>query len=134
MNNLNVLAPMQKIKGLTLMGMLLTMAAVIGVGLFIMQIAPVYIQHHVVVSALRALPALSTSEPAILDQTIKKTLMKTLEINGITDINKSNISIEPDGQNQVVVSLQYQVARPFVANISLLFTFNDSQEVAIERE
>ena len=76
-------------KGLSFIGMLFTMAAVIVLGLLAMRITPVYIQHYTVthsLSTLATLPATDFSaEPAENAATIKRSLMKQFEVNGIDD-------------------------------------------------
>lgn len=130
---------MQRMKGLTFVGMLLTMAAVIVLGLLAMRVTPVYIAHYTVTHSLSTLSTLpttnfSTDDPAENATIIKRSLMKQFEVNGIDDITEANITIQPNEQHQLIVTIKYQVTRPFIGNISLLFDFNDSQEVTIGRE
>ncbi len=129
---------MRNMKGLTFIGMLFTMAAVIVLGLLAMRITPVYIAHYTVAHSLSTLATLPTSdfsaEPAENVAIIKRSLMKQFEVNGINDITETNITIKPGEQYKLTVTIKYQVTRPFIGNISLLFDFDDSQEVTIGRE
>lgn len=45
-----------------------------------------------------------------------------------------NITIKPGEHYKLIVIIKYQVTRPFISNISLLFDFTDTQEVTIGRE
>lgn len=130
---------MNKIKGLSFVGMLLTMAAVIILGILALRITPVYIQHYAVVRALHSLaetPNQDTSaELSANELTVRRTLMKQFEVDNIEDVKDTNITLTAGkADHLVVVTIQYQVMRPFIGNIRLLFTFNDSQEVPIGRE
>ncbi len=129
---------MQKTKGLTFIGMLFTMAAVIILGILALRVAPVYLQHYAVV---RALSALATepkkdlnAEVGTNEMTIKRSLMKQFEIDNVEDITEANISVAPGNNDTQIITIQYQVTRPFIGNISLLFKFNNSQEVPLASE
>ena len=129
---------MQKTQGLTFIGMLFTMAAVIILGILALRVAPVYLQHYSVVRALDALATLPnkdlTADVAANDFVIKRSLMKQFEIDNVEDIKQANISLAPGNNDKLIITIQYQVTRPFIGNISLLFKFNDSQEIPLERE
>jgi Tfp pilus assembly protein PilE len=129
---------MQKTKGLTFIGMLFTMSAVVIIGVLAMRVVPVYIQHYTVVRSLQSLSSLPanelSSDAASNETSIKRSLMKQFEVNDIDYITDSNITISPKNTDQLIVTVQYQVTRPFIANISLLFNFNDSHEVSLGRE
>lgn len=122
--------------GLTFIGMLLTMAIAIFLGLFAMRIIPVYIQHYNVVQALNGLHSLP-QEATVSDDSssneisLKKSLQKQFEIDNINDITDNNIVITPHSSNQYTVTIKYQVTRPLIGNIDLLFNFENSTEVTL---
>lgn len=124
---------MRKMKGLTFIGMLLVMTVVIVFGLLLMRIIPVYIQHYEIVHSLKSLNSLPKdqfeNDPTSSAIVLKRMLQKQFEVNSINDINDENISIIPQNENTVKVTIKYQAVRPFISNISLLFNFEDSQEV-----
>lgn len=124
---------MRKTKGLTFIGMLLVMTVVIVFGLLLMRIIPVYIQHYEIVHSLKSLNSLPKdqfeNDPTSSAIVLKRMLQKQFEVNSINDINDENISIIPQNENTVKVTIKYQAVRPFISNISLLFNFEDSQEV-----
>lgn len=129
---------MQKSKGLTFIGMLFTMTAVIILGILALRVAPVYLEHYAVVRALSSIANLPdtdfTADFASNEIVIKRSLMKQFEIDNVNSITEANITVSPQGTDKQVVTIQYQVIRPFVGNISLLFKFNNAQEVPFGRE
>lgn len=130
---------MQKSKGLTFIGMLFTMAAVIILGILALRITPVYLQHYAVVRALDAIATSPNIELTAADITanevvIKRSLLKQFEIDNVDGITQANISISPSSNDQQTVTIDYQVTRPFIGNMSLLFKFNNSKEVPFGRE
>jgi hypothetical protein len=129
---------MHKHEGLTLIGMLLTMAVVIISGVVIMRIVPVYIQNYELVSSIKALknlPATDFSDdPASNAVVLRSRLMNQLDVNRIEDITPDQIIIQPSDENTFSVSIKYKVLKPLVYNMSLLFIFNESQEVKVRAE
>lgn len=129
---------MQKSKGLTFIGMLFTMAAVIILGILALRITPVYLQHYAVVRALDALATSPSTELtgdiAANEVLIKRSLLKQFEIDNVDGITEANISISPPSNDHQTVTIDYQVTRPFIGNMSLLFKFNNSKEVPFGRE
>ena len=129
---------MKKHQGITLVGMLLTMAAVIIAGITLMRIAPVYLEHYGVVSSLKTLNAIPETEfstdPAANATILKNKLLSQLYVNSIESIKPEQITITPEQDGVFFVSVKYQVIRPLAANIRLLFDFDASQEVKISAE
>ncbi len=128
---------MRKYSGITFIGMILTMGVVIILGTLAMRVIPVYIEHYTITRALNNLSTISSkemsSELVENDAIVKRTILKQLEIDNINYITEANITVEPSSENKMTVRIQYQVNRPFIANISLLFNFNDSLEVTLGR-
>lgn len=126
---------MRKHQGMTLIGMLLTMAVVIISGVTIMRIVPVYIQYYEVRSSIKALNTLPatdfSTDPASNAAVLRSRLINQLDVNSIGDIPPEKIIIEPDGENTFKISIKYQVIRDLVANMKLLFDFKVSEEVKI---
>ncbi|MGQ3888965.1 DUF4845 domain-containing protein [Legionella sp. CNM-1927-20] len=122
---------MNKQKGITLIGFLLTAIAIVLIGILVMRIVPVYIQNYEVKSSIKALGNIKDDEPVDAG-TLKQKLMNQLYINGINDIPAENISVTPtDQENRYLVTVKYDVIRPVISNIKLLFNFNESQEVTV---
>ena len=129
---------MRKYQGMTLIGMLLTMAVVIIAGIVIMRIVPVYLEHYEVVNSMEALNKLPATEfstdPSANANILKTKLLNQLYVNSIESITPEQIIISPDGEGSFLISIKYQVIRPLVANIRLLFDFEASQKVKVSAE
>ncbi|KTD64983.1 DUF4845 domain-containing protein [Legionella shakespearei] len=129
---------MHKQKGMTLIGMLLTAAVVVITAVIIMRIVPVYLQHYSIVDSIKSLsttPELSLSgDPALDTMELRKSLDKRLDINGVEDLKPNQISIVPSGPKKYKVKLKYQVVRPLVYNMKLLFDFDELYEVTVGSE
>lgn len=125
-------------KGITLIGMLFTAVAVICVGILVMRVVPVYLNHYSIVQSIKDLGS-STDSSLTGDSmsdvmVLRRSLTKRLDINGINDLDDEELSITPDGENKYIVKLKYQEIRPLVYNMSLLFHFDDVIEVKTHSE
>ncbi len=129
---------MRKHQGMTLIGMLLTLAVVVISGVVLMRIVPVYIEQFEVMSSMKALNSLPATEfsadPYANASVLKSRLLNQLYVNSIESITPDEIKIAPDQNGVFIVSVKYQVTRPLVANIRLLFDFEASQEVKVSAE
>lgn len=129
---------MRKQQGMTLIGMLLTMAIVVMAAVVVMRIVPVMIQHYSIVSAIKSLnqtPASSlTGDPISDTGYLRSSLSKRLDINGLDELKENELVIVPDGEKKFKARLKYQVVKPLVLNVSLLFDFNDTIEVVVGSE
>ena len=125
-------------KGMTLIGMLLTMAVVIFSGIVVMRIVPVYLEQYELITSLKALNSLPptefTADPSTNAGVLKSKLLSQLYINSIESITPEQIVIVPDDKGNFQITVKYQVIRPLFANIRLLFDFEASQEVKVSAE
>lgn len=129
---------MSKQKGMTLIGMLMTMAIVVIGAVFIMRIVPVYLQHYSIISSVKSLSQTPTSslsgDPMADAEVLKVSLTKRLDINGLDDLKENELFISADGEHHFTVKIQYKVVKPLVYNMSLLFNFNDTIKVVAGSE
>lgn len=129
---------MQKQKGMTLIGMLFTAAVVVILAIIIMRIVPVYLQHYSVVQSIKSLsetPLTSLSgDPAADTGVLRDSLDKRLDINGVEELTRNQITITPNGPKKYKIKLKYQVVRPLVYNMKLLFDFDELYEVTVGSE
>lgn len=129
---------MRTTRGMTLIGMLLTMAIVIFAGIVVMRVVPVYLAQYEIVTSIKALNTLPstefTTDPASNAHVLRTKLLNQLYVNSIESITPEQIIITPNGENAFQLSIKYQVIRPLIANVSLLFDFNTSQEVKISAQ
>jgi hypothetical protein len=128
----------KKQQGMTLIGMLFTMLVVTCSAIFIMKTVPVYIQYYTIrqaISSLNAIPASSLTGDPIMDVAVlRDSLIKHFDVNGIDNLTDKQLQIIPNGMNKFKVKLKYQVVRPLVYNISIMFDFNETREVKASGE
>ncbi len=125
---------MRNYQGMTLIGMVLTMAVVVMVGILVMRVVPVYLEHYSILSSISALEKLPASEfstdPLANAHVLQDKLANQLYVNSIV-LPPEDIKIVPKGENRFLITIKYQVIKSLFANASLLFVFDESQEVAI---
>lgn len=123
---------MRRDQGMTFVGMLLTMAVVIIVAITVMRIIPVYIENYSIkksISALERIPAADIPEdPVLATGVLHDKLVNQLYVNGI-ELPENNIKIVPNGEEKYKITVKYQVIKHLVSNMSLLFDFEETQEV-----
>lgn len=129
---------MQKQKGMTLVGMLFTAAVVVILAIITMRIVPVYLQHYSVVQSIKALnetpPSSLSGDPAADTMVLRDSLDKRLDINGVEELARNQIIITPNGPRKYKVKLKYNVVRPLVYNMKLMFDFDEIYEVTVGSE
>ncbi|STX29357.1 transmembrane protein [Legionella beliardensis] len=124
---------MRKQQGVTFIGVVLLAATIVILGVLIMRIVPVYIQNYEVKSSIKALNNVRNEDMTFDAESLKQKLLNQLYINGIDTIKADNVTIVPtDQENHYRVTVNYLVIKPLVYNISLLFKFNESQEVTVD--
>ena len=123
---------MNKQNGMTLIGMLMTAAAFILLGIIVMRIIPVYIQHYTVSRSIESVKKIPKSdfsaEPATNAIILKKKLMKQFYVNGV-DISEKQVTIKPTTAGTFLITVKYEVIKPIMGNMSLLFQFDQATEV-----
>ncbi|MGL5741514.1 MAG: DUF4845 domain-containing protein [Legionella sp.] len=129
---------MQRQHGMTFIGSIVTIAVVVMAALLIMRVIPVYLQYYAIVESIKGLnttPSSSLTGDPFQDVAIlKSSLDKRLDINEVPSLKEDQLTIVPNGTNKFKVTLKYQVIKPLVYNISLLFDFNRTEEVVTGSE
>lgn len=124
---------MYKQKGMTFIGMLFTVVVIIMAATIVMRVVPVYLQYYSIIKSIKGLnevsPSSLTGDPLVDVNALKSSLDKRLDINGVESLKGNQLMIEPIGANKFRVKLKYQVIKPLVYNISLLFDFDHTEEV-----
>lgn len=124
---------MKKQQGMTLIGMLATLVIVVCTAIVVLRIVPVYLQHYTIIHSIKSLntiPKSDLSGDSVSDvNELRKSLTKRLDMNGVEDFKDDQLVITPLGDAKFEVKLKYQVIRPLVYNISLMFDFDNTQEV-----
>jgi hypothetical protein len=109
-------------KGMTFIGLILVLAAVACVGLVGVKVAPAYIEYF----GVKKIIAKLATEPnfnAMSKKDIMTAFDKGADIGYVTVIKGSDLAIAKDETGNVV-SADYQVTIPILANASVLLDFN----------
>ena len=113
---------MQKQRGMTFIGLVLVIAAVIFLAVLGMKMAPAYIEFFSIKKVINKI----ANEPNFNEMS-KKDIIEEFnhgaDIGYITIIKGKDLVIEK-GQSGNVVTAEYQVVIPVVANASVLLDFN----------
>lgn len=129
---------MRKQQGMTLIGMLLTVAAIVMAAIVVMRLVPVYIQHYEIVQSIKSLntvPVSSLSGDPLADITVLRSdLTKRLDINGVDELKEGELTFTPDGEHKFKVRLKYQAVRFLAYNVNLMINFDDTYEVVAGSE
>ncbi|ARB91559.1 DUF4845 domain-containing protein [Legionella longbeachae] len=129
---------MNKQQGMTFIGTILTIVAIVMAATVIMRVIPVYLQYYSIIRSindLNSIPASNFTGDSMQDiNELKSALDKHLDINGIKSLNENQLTIEPLGANKFMVRLKYKVIKPLIYNVSLLFDFNHTEEVVAGSE
>lgn len=119
-------------QGITLLTALFRIVVFCSFGLIAMQIVPVYLQYYAVLSSVHSLKKLPADELTDINIAnvpwLKNKLINQLQINQIT-IPASQIQVTVNASGHYQVEVNYQVTKPIVAHLSLLFNFHITQEV-----
>ena len=118
--------------GMTLIGFIIVLA-VIGFFAYIgMKLVPMYSEFYAVKSALKGLKA----EPGIANQApakIQDLFFRRLYISYSENVKPSNVTLErADGG--WVMSVDYEVRKPLIANLDVVGKFSTSESLTNTRE
>lgn len=109
--------------GSTFLGNLIVIAAIAIFGLIGMKLFPAYSEFSSVKSAIKAMK----DEPlnTMSKHDIKASFDRRAVATYITTVTGDDLKIEKEGR-ETVVSVDYQVVKPVIANISVMAEFNAS--------
>ncbi len=105
---------MQKQKGMTFIGLVLVVAAVVSIAVVGMKVAPAYGEFGSIKKAVKKAASEGSSKKEIADS-----FNKAVVIDNIKQVTSNDLVI-----NNGVVSVDYQVVIPLVANASILLDFS----------
>lgn len=114
-------------KGLTFISLMFLLSIVGFFVLLILKIAPIYMDHSKVVSALKALEASPELPTQSVDE-IKTSIAKRFSMNYVNAINYNDMKITKHG-GYVKVQIAYEVVEKIIGNASVLVEFDDVIEV-----
>lgn len=127
---------MRKQQGITLVGMLMSVASVVILGVIAMKVIPVYLENYEIkgsIAALQDLPASNFSEDPMANVVVlRNKLMNQFDLNSISGIPAEQIVITPAATSgNYLIAVKYVVIKTLVGNVSLMFDFNESKEVTV---
>jgi hypothetical protein len=114
-------------RGITLFGFVLTMFLIGFVAFTTLKLFPVYMENFSIRSSLESLEQERDKE-YVGAAAVRTALLKRFQMNNVSQAGGDDISIVRDGQIYHVV-VDYEVRIPFISNVSLLVSFNNSAEV-----
>lgn len=118
---------MHKQRGMTFIGLVLTIAIIVFVAVIGMKLVPAYIEYFSVKKAITKI----SNDPAFQQmskQEIVVSFDRTASIDNITVITGKDLTVEKDDAGQTVVSADYQALVPLVGNVSALLDFSASTD------
>ncbi|MBI2786613.1 MAG: DUF4845 domain-containing protein [Legionella longbeachae] len=129
---------MRKSQGMTFIGTLFTIIVIVILATIVIRVIPVYLQYFSIRESIKGLNTISSSSltgDSFADvDLLKSNLNKLLEINGAQSLKEDELIIVPNGENKFNIKLKYQVTKPLLYNVSLLFNFNYTEEVVLGSE
>lgn len=111
----------RKQQGLSLSNLLVWSIIIVLIAIFGMKLAPVYIEYSTITKNLKAIAKETEVQNGDLNQ-IRLSFSKRAQIDNIKSISGQDIKINREN-GRVVLSAQYTVKIPLVANISLNIDF-----------
>lgn len=118
---------MHKQRGMTFIGLVLTIAIIVFVAVIGMKLVPAYIEYFSVKKALTKI----SNDPSFQEMSkhdIVASFDRTATIDNITVIGGKDLTVEKDDAGQTVVSAEYQALVPLVGNVSALLDFSASTD------
>ena len=129
---------LNKQQGITLIGMLFTLATVVVIGIAIMRVVPIYIENYEVrhsVDSLAGLPKSNFSMNAQANVHLLRTkLMNQLYISGIEAVKRKDVRITPKSATVYEINIEYLAKRTLISNVSILIDFKVNKEIDISGE
>lgn len=126
---------MRKQKGFTIFGLLIFILSLAFVVIIITRVLPAYIDDYQIRNSIKSLHELDSSffsdDPMTNVVVLKSKLITQLDINGVKGINNEQIKIVPVSDDKYLVNIKYKVIKPLLYNVSLLFDFNEAEEISV---
>ena len=117
----------QQQRGATFLGGLI-IAAILGMALYVViRLYPAYWEYYEIVSSLNSV-AKENGGGAATPQSLRSALDRKWSAGYVDTIKGSDVDVTKDGDGWDM-TVDYQVERPFVGNISLLVSFNKTVKV-----
>lgn len=112
----------KKQSGATLLGMLIVGAMIVFVALIVMKMAPAYTEFMSVKKVLMAMKQEPLS--SMSNKEIKDSFDRRANIAYVETVKGSDLNIEKGADGETVVTVDYQVVKPIMGNVSVLIDFS----------
>lgn len=116
----------KKQQGATLLGMLIVGAMIVFVALVVMKMVPAYTEFMSVKKVLQAMKQESLS--TMSHQEIRTSFDRRASTAYVETVKGSDLSIEKGIGDNTIISVEYQVVKPIMGNVSVLLDFSASTE------
>jgi len=116
-----------KQQGMTAISILILLIILGFLGLLVLKIGPIYLDHYKlksVISNLAAQPNIGSRSP----QQIRKDLAKRLYVNEIRDLDKNAIKFKKEGAS-LKLEIDYEVRENIVSNVDAVVAFKEKMEL-----
>lgn len=118
----------EKNKGISILGMLITIVIICFGVMLLIDVVPPYMQHSAIQQALKDI-AKDANASQMSKAKLRDKLERRLQVESINYVQGDNLDIEKkDGKTYL--SLKYERRIPVVANVDFVFKFND--QVVVE--
>lgn len=122
---------MYKQKGFTFWGLAFTLAIIAIVALLTMKLFPAYSEFFAVKRAMNRLQT-EGSLNSMQDHEIRRAFETSAGIDDIHSVKRADLEISKLKSGDTVVSVDYEVVVPLVANVSALLTFHAATDDSVE--
>lgn len=122
---------MRKQQGMTFIGLVLTIAAIVFVAVIAMKLTPAYLEY---MSVKRAITKIE-NDPSFASMSKNEIVAqfdRSAQIDDIKTIKGNELLISKEEGGRPVVTAEYQTVVPLVANVSALIDFRASTDDATE--
>ena len=120
---------MKNQKGFTFWSLTFTIGTIAIVALLTMKLLPAYSEFFAIKKAINRLET-EGSLPAMSEDEIRRAFDRSSGIDDIHSIQPKDLKIRRTSDGETVVSAEYEVVIPLVANVSALLKFNASTKNA----
>jgi len=113
---------MRKQQGMSFLSFVVVLAAILSVLLAAIKIAPVYIEYMAIKKVIKKL----SNEPNLNEMSkadIELEFNKNAEIDNVATVSYKDLEYSKDESGKTVLTIEYQVVKPLVGNLSALMDF-----------
>ncbi|GBG15815.1 uncharacterized protein NMK_3427 [Novimethylophilus kurashikiensis] len=118
---------MQKQRGMTFIGTVLTVAGIVFIAIVAMKIWPAYSEYFELKRAFASLKSQIESNENITPKEIKDAFDRQQAIDDFKSVQAKDLVISQDG-GHTVVSVEYSAVEPIMGNVSALVDFKLSTD------